>query len=105
MNFTPVLLKIIEGAKIMDNRWLVEIFEKDLFRNAVTPAFQTNLSNWLDEIDNASAWAGYWHGDSSYWLDTHIYTHKQIHERAMRFAKAQEERHQKWLKANELQEE
>jgi hypothetical protein len=82
---------------MIDNRWLVEIFEKKLFTGAATPAFRINLGNWLDEVDNASSWAGYWYGDSTYWSDTRLYTPKQIRAKVLEAVRRAEERRRKWL--------
>lgn len=79
---------------MINNRWLVELF-KEQSNNSV----KIN-SNWLDVIDNASSWAGWWHG-SGHWLDTHIYTSKQIRERTLEAYRKNEERRQKYLENKE----
>jgi hypothetical protein len=88
------------GSK-MNNRWLVKLFEKQLFKNAATRGFEINPTNWLNGIDNASSWLGYWYDDSNHWSDTHIYTWKQIHERALELYRKSEERRKKYLESDE----
>ncbi len=77
---------------MIENRWLVELFEKQLFGN--TAKFDSG--NWLKGIDNASSWAGYWDGPD-HWLETHLYSGKQIREKILECVKRDRERHQKWL--------
>jgi hypothetical protein len=77
---------------MINNRWLVELLKEEISNNSVTIK-----SNWLNIIDNASSWAGYWSGPN-HWQDTHIYTPKQMREKALEAYKRQEERHREWLK-------
>jgi len=79
---------------MIENRWLVELLEKQISNNSTKIK-----SNWLECIDNAASWAGWWHGPG-YWQDTHIYTHKQLHEKALEAYRRQEERRKKWLEDN-----
>jgi hypothetical protein len=76
---------------MIDNRWLVEIFKEQTNNNSVTIP-----RRWLEDIENASSWAGWWSGPA-HWQDTHIYTAKQIREKTLKAYKQYEERHQKWL--------
>jgi hypothetical protein len=80
---------------MINNRWLVGLF-KEQTNNSSTKI----NSNWLDVIDNASSWAGWWHG-SGHWQDTHLYSPKQIRERTLEAYRKSEERHQKWLESRE----
>jgi len=76
---------------MINNRWLVKLLEEQTSNNSVIIK-----SNWLECIDNASSWGGWWHG-SGYWLDTHLYTPKQIRERTLEAYRRSEERRQKYL--------
>jgi hypothetical protein len=79
---------------MINNRWLVELLKEQTSNNSVKIS-----SNWLDVIDNASSWAGWWNG-SGHWLDTHLYTPKQIREKALEAYRRSEERRLKWLESN-----
>lgn len=78
---------------MINNRWLVELLKEQTGNTSVKIK-----SNWLDCVDNASSWAGWWNGPG-HWLDTHIYTNKQIREKALKAYKINEERHKKWLES------
>jgi hypothetical protein len=80
---------------MINNRWLVELLKEQAGNNSAIIK-----SNWLDVIDNASSWAGWWHG-SGHWQDTHLYSPKQIRERTLEAYRKSEERHQKWLESRE----
>ncbi len=79
---------------MINNRWLVELLAEQSNGSA------TIKTNWLDCVENAASWAGWWHGPG-YWQDTHIYTHKQIREKVIQLVKRNEERRRKWLESQE----
>lgn len=80
---------------MIENRCLVELAGNNPFKGSAKMP-----GKFLEEWDNASAWFGWFWGEN-YWLDTHIYTHKQIYERVMKAVAEQEKRHKEWLRKQE----
>lgn len=84
---------------MIENRWAVELVKDDYYNNSVKFPCKF-LKNW----DNASTWISWLYGGPNNYLDTHIYTSKQIRERVMSAVKAAEERRKKWLESQKEEE-
>lgn len=80
---------------MINNRWLVELLKEQIGNNSVKIP-----SSWLDVIDNASSWGGWWSGPN-HWQDTHIYSWKQLREKALEAYKRNEEKRKQWLENGE----